>query len=162
MNKDSRGKGTGNKSDNGEGREERPFFATGEIVGSYRLLYTYWRHAGPKAEESILREQDFQHLQSLVAQGYNRLDTLLAQLRGHFRDRIDPEAARKAAKEYYGVDMPQDEAVDRVADQLAGWLIEAAGQWGLVKIRRAWSSEARGEEEEKPPSNQAERQQSVE
>jgi len=124
-----------------EGKDEKPFFATGEIVGSYRLLYTYWQHAGPRAEESILREQDFQHLQRLIAQGHTRLDALLAQLRSHFRNRIDPEAARKAAKEYYGIELPTAEAVDRVADQLAGWLIEAASQWGMVRIRHAWRKE---------------------
>jgi len=126
-------------------QEEKPFFATGEIVGSYRLLYTYWRHAGEKAEKSILREEDFQHLQGLVAAGATRLDQLLEKLRAHFRSRIDPEAAAKAAREYYGAEIPAEEAVDRVADQLAGWLIEAAGRWGMVRIRRGWSR--RGEEE---------------
>jgi hypothetical protein len=121
--------------------EGKPFFATGEIVGSYRLLYTYWRHAGDKAEESILREADFQKLQHLISQGYTRLDQLMEKLRDHFRERIDTEAARKAAKEYYGVEMGPEEAVARVADQLAGWLIEAASQWGIVRIRKGWRKE---------------------
>ena len=130
-----------------EPERRMPFFATGEIVGDYSLLYLYWREAGDKAEEALLSEKDFQHLRSLLASGEQaRLDQVLEKLRNHFRGRVDPDAAAKAAKKYYGVDVPPQEARDRVADILAGWLLEAASRWGMIRLRRTW--EQRSSEEQ--------------
>ena len=130
----------------GEASSRRmPFFATGEIVGDYGLLYAYWRHAGPRGEESILREEDFQHLRSLLREeGGARLDALLEKLRVHFRGRVDAGAAAKAVEEYYRAKLPPEEARDRVAELLAGWLIEAGSRWGLLRIRRSWEKEEDG------------------
>ncbi len=130
-----------------EPERRMPFFATGEIVGDYSLLYLYWREAGDKAEEALLSEKDFQHLRGLLTAGEQaRLDQVLDKLRSHFRGRVDPEAAARAAKKYYGIDVPPEEARERVAGILAGWLVEAASRWGMIRLRRGW--ERRGEEEQ--------------
>ncbi len=129
----------------GEAKRRRPMFATGEIVGDYGLLYEYWREAGEKAADSVLSEKDFGELRRLVQEeGVSRLDMVLERLKPLFRERIDASAAARAAEKYYGTRIPESEAVDRVAGLLAGWLVEAASEWGMIKLRRGWEKR-RGE-----------------
>ena len=113
-----------------------PYFGTGEIVGDYELLYRYWRHAGRRAEEATLRRDDFDYLRRLVdRREVSRLDELLARLTEYFRPRVDPEAARRAVREHYGVDLPAEDARRMVARLLAGWLVEAGQQWRILRLR---------------------------
>ena len=129
-------------------KKRRPMFATGEIVGDYGLLYEYWREAGEKAADSVLSEKDFGELRRLVQEeGVSRLDKVLERLKPLFRSRIDASAAARAVEKYYGTSMPESEAVDRVAGLLAGWLVEAASEWGMIKLRRSW--EKRGGKEDR-------------
>ncbi|KSW10727.1 hypothetical protein CF15_08050 [Pyrodictium occultum] len=114
-------------------------FATGEIVGDYEPLYLYWQEAGDRAERSVLSNEDFREVQRLVAEeGVNRLDQLLERLKQRFLPRVDPAAARRALTRYYGTEIPEGEAAERIAGILAGWLVEAATEWGMLRLRRGW------------------------
>jgi len=129
-------------------KRKRPMFATGEVVGDYEPLYLYWQEAGERASESVLSNEDFQELQRLVAgEGVRRLDQLLERLRDRFLPRVDPAAARRALSRYYGVDLGEAEAAQRIADILAGWLVEAASEWGLLRLRRGWEKHEEPREE---------------
>ena len=116
-----------------------PMFATGEIVADYEPLYLYWQEAGDRAEESVLSNEDFRELQRLLSTADGmRLDQLLERLAPRFRGRLDPAAARRALKRYYGTDVGEEEAVDRLSRILAGWLVEAGTVWDMLRLRRRW------------------------
>ncbi|NOZ89075.1 MAG: hypothetical protein GXO15_04035 [Crenarchaeota archaeon] len=120
-------------------RRRRPLFATGEVVGDYEPLLRYWEKAGEKAGDSVLRNEDFQELQRLVREEQvSRLDEVLERLKPRFRERVDAKAASEALTEYYGVEVSPEEARDRIAELLAGWLVEAASQWNIIRLRRRW------------------------
>lgn len=113
-----------------------PPFATGEIAGSYELLYIYWKKAGRRAEEAVLREEDFEVLRHAVErEGLRRLDDLLERLTDHFVERIDPEAAREAVREYYGSDVDPEAAKRAIARLLASWLLEAGKEWKMYRFQ---------------------------
>ena len=119
------------------GREERrPIFATGKVVGDYGLLFKYWDVAGrEKAEKAMLTNKDFEKLRELVEGNPGMsLARLLDVLTEYFIERVDPEAARKAYKEYYGVDVDTYTARRQVARLLAGWLIEAGENWKILSL----------------------------
>ncbi len=140
-----------------ESREKgkrRPMFATGEVVGDYEPLYLYWEEAGQRAAESVLTTEDFEELRRIVVgEGVRRLDELLERLKPLFRGRVDPEAARRAMKRYYGVDIDTETAVDRILEILAGWLVEAASEWHMLALRPGWrrreDEEEQGEAEKR-------------
>jgi hypothetical protein len=129
------------------GRRERekklPLLATGEIVEDYSLLYAYWDEAGNRAEEAILRREDFDELRKLVEAGVTRLDTLMEALAGRYVKRIDTDAAVRAVERVYGVRLEGSEAARRVAAVLAGWLVEAASTWGMVRYVKSWTRSRR-------------------
>ncbi|BEP16871.1 hypothetical protein PYJP_02230 [Pyrofollis japonicus] len=132
------------------GGKKRPLFATGEVVGDYEPLYKYWEEAGQKASESVLSAKDFEELRRIVVdQGVRRLDELLEKLKQVFRNRVDPEAARRALSKYYGVEVDTETAVDRVAGILAGWLVEAATEWNILSLRPTWQKRDKEQEENK-------------
>lgn len=117
-------------------------FATGEIVGDYEPLYLYWREAGQRAAESVLSEKDFEELRRIVSEeGVTRLDEVIERLKPLFRSRVDPRAARRAISSYYGVEVDEETAVDKILGILAGWLVEAASEWHLVSLRRKWEKQ---------------------
>ncbi len=120
-----------------EAEKKLPVFATGRIVGDYGLLFKYWEVAGAKAEEAMLRNEDFNHLRRLVeAKGPRlRLSELLDSLTDYFLPRVDPEAARQAYKSYYGIDVDTYTARRQVARLLAGWLVEAGEEWKILSLR---------------------------
>jgi hypothetical protein len=123
----------------GEPKRRRPMFATGEIVGDYEPLYLYWSEAGEKAEKAIIQSQDFRELRRIIEEeGVRRLDEVLERLASYFQPRVDAEAARRALTRYYGVEVDPLEAARRIALILAGWLVEAAGELGIYRLRRSW------------------------
>ena len=121
------------------GKRRKPMFATGEIVGDYEPLYLYWREAGERAEQSIIQSRDFEELRRLIEEEHvTRLDEVLERLTGYFLPRVDREAARRALERYYGVSVSGEDAARRIASILAGWLVEAAGELGMLRLRRSW------------------------
>ena len=134
--------------ENREKGKRRPMFATGEVVGDYEPLYLYWEEAGQRAAESVLTTRDFEELRRIVVgEGVRRLDELLERLKPLFRGRVDPEAARRALKRYYGVDVDAETATDRILEILAGWLVEAASEWHMLALRPRWRRREDKEEE---------------
>ncbi|MET1100899.1 MAG: hypothetical protein ABWW69_00240 [Pyrodictiaceae archaeon] len=120
------------------GTSSLPYFATGELVGDYSLLYAYWRKAGNKAERAVLRSEDFERLRLIVErEGVERLDELWEKLTDYFMDRVDGNAAVEAVKERIGVVVDAYTARRMIARILAGWLIEAGKQWKLYSFRGA-------------------------
>ncbi len=121
-----------------DNKSEMPPFASGKIVPTYKPLYIYWRLLKDDGredllEKSVLKEEDYKRVKELSEQNMN-VEALINALKQEFRERIDPDYAKKAL-ESYGLQMPAEEAVDMLAFILAGWSIEAAEQWNFIKLR---------------------------
>ncbi|HIQ03076.1 MAG TPA: hypothetical protein EYH40_01500 [Desulfurococcales archaeon] len=116
-----------------------PLLADGSIVGDYEPLFRYWEKAKVKdrrlAENVTLKSEDFKYLNSLIehARRINLLD-LMETLTNHFIDRVEGTIAVETYKELLGLELEVSEAKRRIARILAGWLIEAGRQWGIVKL----------------------------
>lgn len=120
----------------------RPLLADGSIVGDYEPLFKYWEKAKKRGrgEEGnvVLRGEDFEKLEQLLrdSEGRISLADALEELALYFVSRVDPELAREAVEEAYGVAGYDSESARRIiARILAGWLIEAAKTWGTLRLR---------------------------
>ena len=122
----------------GERTKRRPMFATGEIVGDYEPLYLYWQELGTRTEDAVLQSRDFEELRRMLEEGELRLDIVLERLTSYFLPRVDRAAAKRALEKYYGVSVGEEEAARRIAQIMAGWLVEAAGELGILRLRRSW------------------------
>jgi len=122
---------------------ERPPWASGKIVQDYRPLYAYWRLARRRGREDLvesamLRDEDFRELRRLVSGGSSRAVDLVEELAGILEERVDPDVAVDALREVFGVDFDRETARRRIALILAGWLVEAGEEWGILKLRIPW------------------------
>ncbi len=115
--------------------KKMPLMATGKIVEDYGLLYEYWRLAGDKAGEAILRREDFEKIREIVKEGQISLRDVLEILTDYFLERIDGAIAEEAVKKYYGIKVEKEDARTRIARLLAGWLVEASEEWRIIKIQ---------------------------
>ncbi len=124
-----------------EGREKPPppLLGDGSIVPDYSLLYAYWealRRKGADIDRALLRREDFDTLRRLVEQAPSQtLEELLGKLIQHFLPRVDREAALEAFRETYSLEPDTETAARRVARILAGWLVEAGQQTGILRLR---------------------------
>ncbi len=116
-----------------------PLLGDGSVVSDYTLLYEYWealRRQGKDTDTAVLQRSDFDKLREIIErEGGMSLEELLERLSEHLLPRIDREAAREAATRTYGVDMDSDTAARRVARIMAGWLVEAGKQTGMLRLR---------------------------
>ena len=121
------------------GKPRPPLLGDGSIVGDYTLLYNYWealRRKGGNIDDAVLKREDFDLLRDLVERHQSiTLDRILDALTGEILKRIDREAAREAARETYGVELDAETAARRVARIIAGWLVEAGKNTGMLKLR---------------------------
>ncbi len=119
-----------------------PFFADGSIIGDYKPLFIYWRILREKGrndllDKAFLKREDFELVNRLVEErGRISLRELIDELTERFMDRVDPDIAMKAFTEVYGVSIDREYARRRIAYILAGWLIEASKNTGILKISK--------------------------
>ena len=120
-------------------RPPPPLLGDGSIVADYSLLYSYWealRRRGGSVEDAVLKREDFEKLREIVERHSGlSLERLLEMLTEEMLRRVDREAAIEAAREAYGVDMDAETAARRVARIMAGWLVEAGKQTGILRLR---------------------------
>lgn len=122
--------------------DEIPFFADKSVVGDYSPLYAYWKIMKEKkkpVDESLLKPGDFVYLKELIEKEQKvNLAVLLEQLSDYFIVRIDCDVAKEAYKRAYSVELDKEDACRRLAKILAGWLIEASKNTGLIKLSYTW------------------------
>ncbi len=122
---------------------DKPFFATGEIIQDYSLLKKYWellKKEGKDMEPALLSREDFDYIKKLVGRRRIKLDEIYDVLINYFTDRIDPETALNACRETYGVEIDAETARRKIAEVMAGWLIEASSYLGYIKINIPWKN----------------------
>ncbi len=129
----------GEEGPRGARRPPPPLLGDGSIVPDYTLLYNYWeavRRRGGSIEDAVLRREDFERLREIVERHSGlSLARLLEMLTEEMLRRVDREAAAEAARETYGVEMDSETAARRVARIMAGWLVEAGKQTGILRLR---------------------------
>jgi len=127
--------------DRGTRQEKRlPMFANGTIVSDYEPLFHYWEIARKRGREDLvdkamLENRDFDYIRRMVLEQALNLLEVLDRLEEYFIDRIEPEIAVKALEETLGIELELEEARRRLARILAGWLLEAAQTWGIIRLR---------------------------
>lgn len=124
-----------------ESREWRPFFATKEIVRDYEVLRLYWeeaRNAGREdlVDASMLTEEDFRFIEREASRSGRSLYELMSIASERFRSRVSGDIASKAFARL-GVNLSEEEAAERLAWILAGWLIEASKEFKIIWFRPA-------------------------
>ncbi len=122
-------------------KDEKPFFADGSIVGDYKPLIKYWeilkRKHREKLDEAFLTREDFEEIKKIIYEKKKmNIVELLTILKNTFKPRIDREVAVEALKEVYGTIVDPETAVDRIASIMAGWLIEASKNTGIVRFSK--------------------------
>jgi len=124
-------------------KDELPFFANGSLVGDYKPLRKYWeilRKKGFDLDNAFLKREDFEYLDRRVKENPGiDVASLINELTQYFMDRIVPEAAVEACREAYGVSFDRDTAVKKIAYIMAGWLIEAGKNTGILSLKSKWS-----------------------
>jgi hypothetical protein len=123
---------------------ELPFFADASIVGDYKPLYKYWellRRRGRSVEKAMLNNEDFRFLEEVVnATPGLDVESLLNMLTNRFLERIDCKLAIEAYREAYNIVLSEDDACKKLARILAGWLIEAGKNTGILRLKYSWRS----------------------
>ncbi len=123
--------------------KDKPFFATGEIIQDYSLLKKYWellKKKGEDMEPALLSRKDFDYIKKLIGRRRIKLDEIYDVLVNYFIDRINPETALNAYREAYGVEIDPETARRKIAEIMAGWLIEASSYLGNIKINIPWKN----------------------
>jgi len=123
-------------------RSELPFFASGEIVGDYRPLLKYWeilKRNNCLSEDAFLTNEDFKFLQEIIKEiPALNVESLINMVKPRFLSRLKCEYASEAFREVYGIDIEAGEACSKLASIMAGWLIEAGSNTGILSIRYGW------------------------
>ncbi len=122
--------------------KDKPFFADSSIVGDYTPLIKYWellKKEKRNIDDALLKPSDFKYIEQLVKeQGRISLAELLEKLTEYFYDRIDPDIASRALEEAYNVKTELEHARRIIARIMAGWLIEASNNTGILRLWIPW------------------------
>ncbi len=115
-------------------------FASGTIVSDYEPLFRYWEIARREGREDLvdkamLENRDFDYIRKMILEQALNLLEVLDRLEEYFIERVDPGIAVKALEETLGIELELEEARRRLARILAGWLLEAAQTWGIIRLR---------------------------
>lgn len=121
---------------------DKPFFADSSIVGDYTPLIRYWeilKKEKRNIDDALLKPSDFKYIEQLIYE-HDRISLakLLENLTEYFYERIDPEIAARALEEVYNVKVELEHARRIIARIMAGWLIEASNNTGILRLRFPW------------------------
>ncbi|RLE82580.1 MAG: hypothetical protein DRJ51_01070 [Thermoprotei archaeon] len=120
-----------------EGRAlRRPLLANGCIVKDYEPLYKYWEVAEKRGvEKATIRSEDVEYVKKVVeASGRVSLLELKRTLSFMMLDRVNGEIAKEAYT-MLGLELNEREAREKLADILAGWLLEACLTLNVISLR---------------------------
>ncbi|UXD22630.1 hypothetical protein IPA_06825 [Ignicoccus pacificus DSM 13166] len=116
----------------------KPTFASKKLIKDYEPLRYYLELVKGTEwyDKAFLSRQDFEELVKEAKDlSTGKLGELWDKLTEKFMERIEPEKALQALKDAgYEVKSPE-EARKRLAQILAGWLIEAGEEWDLIKFK---------------------------
>ncbi|OYT51766.1 MAG: hypothetical protein B6U73_01200 [Desulfurococcales archaeon ex4484_204] len=113
--------------------------ASGKIIRDYRALIKYLEMASKDLKEMALPSStDLEYVRVLVTRRPLRLYELMEDLKNIVKERLDPDISRRAVAEVLNIDVSAEEAVEMIAKELAGWILEVAERLGILKLRMPW------------------------
>lgn len=118
-------------------KKKMPLLADGSIVGDYEPLMIYVEIAKTKnpraAEECMPRSEDFEWVRNYInIRGRSTVHSLLEALTARICERVDPEVAREALEKAYSTTFNSEDARERIAKIISGWIIEASRSLGYI------------------------------
>ncbi len=115
--------------------DKRPFLASGKIVKDYAPLLTYLKLLKDEEREALMPTSEYlKEVVDRVGKG-KILGEVLSELAKELRWKIDAELAAKALREAWGVNASPEYAVDEIAREMAGWILEICEALGYLKIK---------------------------
>jgi len=121
--------------------KKMPLLADGTIVGDYNPLMKYLeklRNTKPgEYSRNLPCKEDFEFVRDFVSRkGKARLDELIDLLALRVYERVDGEVAVQAYLETYNVRLEPEDAKERIAKIMAGWIVEASKNLGYIKTKQ--------------------------
>jgi len=113
------------------------FMSSGKLVKNYTVLEKYFdllEKMGIDKSLYLPSSSDMDFVVRLVSSGRKKLLDVLEELIARIVARVHREAAKEAVREALGSDIDEEIAVDIVARDIAGWILEIAENMGLIKI----------------------------
>jgi len=118
---------------------KKPLASTGKVVSDYSPLFKYWELAlklkPEEAEKIIPRMEDVKSVEEHVGGRKMTVEELKRHLVREVISRVDPSIAQQALGSVYGVEFSEEEARMKIADIVAGWIIEVAEFFGIVDLK---------------------------
>ncbi len=112
-------------------------FGSGKIVRDYRLLNRYFElldNRNIDKSNMMPTSSDIEIVVNMAMEGSTNLLQMINMLVSRLKPKINGDIAREAFREVYGLEVDESTAIDRVAMDMAGWVIEIAEALGLVKV----------------------------
>ena len=122
------------------GTNSELFLTTGKVISNYRVLIKYLEIVSDDLRNKALpRSSDLEYVKELLSRcNMYRLSDILDLLVRYLRDRVSPEYAVRAIRDVMNIELSPEDAVDYVAKQLAGWILEIAEQLNILRVRGSW------------------------
>jgi len=117
--------------------KDLPLLATGIIVKDYRPLYRYWDEIEKLGlKKPVIEREDIEFVENLIKkEGIVNLSIIYRKLVDRVENRIKMDIAVKVYRDL-GLNIPPILAKRKIAEILAGWVIEACDIFNIIKIRR--------------------------
>lgn len=117
--------------------KDLPLLATGIIVKDYRPLYRYWDEVEKLGlRKPVIEREDVEFVENLIKkEGIVNLSIIYRKLVDRVENRIKMDIAVKVYRDL-GLNIPPILAKRKIAEILAGWIIEACDIFNIIKIRR--------------------------
>jgi len=117
--------------------KDLPLLATGMIVKDYRPLYRYWDEVEKLGlKKPVIEREDIEFVENLIKkEGIVNLSIIYRKLVDRVENRIKMDIAVKVYRDL-GLNIPPILAKRKIAEILAGWVIEACDIFNIIKIRR--------------------------
>jgi len=115
--------------------DERPFLASGKVVKDYAPLIRYLNLLKDSERKALMPTTEYlNEIVKRVGKG-KVLGELLEELAKELKPKINTELAVRALKEAWGVEVSPEYAVDEIAREMAGWILEICEALGYLKIK---------------------------
>jgi len=112
-------------------------FGSGKIVKDYRLLNRYFELLDKRnIDKSNLMptSSDIETVVSMAREGSTNLLQMINMLADRIKPKIYGDIAKEAFRDVYGIEVDESIAIDRIAMDMAGWVIEITEALGLIRI----------------------------
>lgn len=113
--------------------------SSGKVFKDYTLLERYLELCSESERvRSLPNSSDIEFVKYLVSRKAGTLHDFLEELSRRFLDRVSPARSVDAVRSVLGMDIPEDQAVQLISTQLAGWTLEIAEALGVIKLRQLY------------------------